>query len=129
MNFIKMSTKNNTLSPQQKNILLHEGTESPFSSQLNHEKRRGTYHCAACSQPLFDSKKKYDSGSGWPSFYEAISGSIETKTDTKHGMVRTEYHCANCKGHQGHVFQDGPEPTGQRYCNNGLALSFKRQES
>ena len=122
-----MSTQDNFLSEEQKEILLNEGTEVPFSSPLNNEKGEGTYHCAACNNPLFESSKKYESGSGWPSFYQAIAGSVETKTDSKYGMVRTEYHCAKCKGHQGHVFEDGPRPSGLRYCNNGLALSFKRQ--
>ena len=112
------------LSDRQKHILHNEGTEPPFSSCLNNEKRTGTYHCVQCNQPLFHSSKKYDSGSGWPSFYDVIKGAIETKIDHSLFVVRTEYHCSKCKGHQGHVFDDGPEPTGLRYCNNGVALQF-----
>jgi peptide-methionine (R)-S-oxide reductase len=106
-------------------ILRKEGTEPPFSSALNDEKRDGTYHCAGCELALFESSKKYDSGTGWPSFYDVIASSVETKTDFKLILPRTEYHCARCGGHQGHVFKDGPKPTGLRYCNNGLALTFK----
>lgn len=105
-------------------ILREAGTEYPYSSPLNHEKRHGTYHCAGCDLPLFNSEAKYDSGTGWPSFYEAIAGHTETKTDFKLIYPRTEYHCAKCGGHQGHLFDDGPKPTGQRWCNNGLALTF-----
>ena len=110
------------LTPKRFEILREEGTEPPFSSPLNDEKRDGTYHCAGCELALFESSKKYDSGTGWPSFYDAIEGSVETKTDFKLILPRTEYHCARCEGHQGHVFKDGPEPTGLRYCNKGLAL-------
>jgi len=105
-------------------ILFDEGTEPPYSSPLNGEKREGTYLCGACFLPLFDSARKYDSGTGWPSFWDARSGSIVTKTDFKLIVPRTEYHCGRCGGHQGHVFEDGPRPTGLRYCNNGLALKF-----
>jgi peptide-methionine (R)-S-oxide reductase len=119
---------NNPLTPEQEHVLRKEGTERPFSSSLYHETRAGTYVCAACSTPLFDSTAKYDSGTGWPSFFEAIDGAVETKTDYHIGVPRTEYHCANCGGHQGHVFEDGPKPTGLRYCNNGLALAFIPQE-
>ncbi len=112
------------LTPDQFSILRDAGTEYPYSSNLNHEKRSGTYHCAGCNLALFNSKAKYDSGTGWPSFYESIAGHTETQTDFKLIYPRTEYHCARCGGHQGHLFDDGPDPTGQRWCNNGLALTF-----
>lgn len=105
-------------------VLFEEDTERPGSSPLNAEKRRGTYVCAACFLPLFDSATKYESGTGWPSFYRPLPNAMETKTDYKIIIPRTEYHCARCGGHQGHVFDDGPPPTGQRWCNNGLALRF-----
>ena len=105
-------------------VLFEEDTERPYSSPLNAEKRDGTFICAACLLPLFDSAQKYDSGTGWPSFWDARPGSVSTKTDFKLIVPRTEYHCGRCEGHQGHVFQDGPRPTGLRYCNNGLALLF-----
>ena len=105
-------------------VLFKEGTERPWSSPLNDEKRDGTYVCAACYLPLFLSETKFDSGTGWPSFYQSIEGATGTKTDFKLLFPRTEYHCARCGGHQGHVFNDGPEPTGQRWCNNGVALRF-----
>ena len=105
-------------------ILFEEATERAFTSPLNDEKRPGTYICAACRLPLFSSAYKYDSGTGWPSFTRPIDGRLDTKTDYKLIWPRTEYHCARCGGHQGHVFDDGPEPTGQRWCNNGLALEF-----
>lgn len=105
-------------------ILFEEGTEPPGSSPLDREKRDGTFICAACFLPLFDSSRKYDSGTGWPSFWEPLPAALGTKTDFKLFLPRTEYHCARCGGHQGHVFKDGPKPTGLRYCNNGLALLF-----
>ena len=105
-------------------VLFKEATEPPGTSELNHEKREGTFVCAACHLPLFESTAKYESGTGWPSFYDAIPGRLGTKTDFKLILPRTEYHCARCGGHQGHVFKDGPPPTGQRYCNNGVALRF-----
>jgi peptide-methionine (R)-S-oxide reductase len=105
-------------------ILFEEATEPPRSSPLNEEKRTGTYVCAACGLPLFRSDAKFESGTGWPSFTRPVEGSTDTKRDFKLIWPRTEYHCARCGGHQGHVFNDGPEPTGQRWCNNGLALRF-----
>jgi peptide-methionine (R)-S-oxide reductase len=105
-------------------ILFEDATERAFTSPLNDEKRRGTYVCAACFLPLFDSSAKFDSGTGWPSFTRPIAGHVGTKRDFKLVWLRTEYHCARCGGHQGHVFDDGPRPTGQRWCNNGLALQF-----
>jgi len=113
-----------SLTPAQFNVLREEGTERPFTSPLNNEKRKGTFVCAACDLPLFDSKTKFESGTGWPSFFDVIPGRVETMTDHKLIMARTEYHCARCGGHQGHVFDDGPKPTGLRYCNNGIALKF-----
>lgn len=112
------------LSPARYHILREAGTEHPFSSPLDHEWRHGTYVCAGCGLPLFPSKFKYDSGTGWPSFYDVLPGHVETRQDLSLGMVRTEYHCARCGGHHGHRFHDGPKPTGLRYCNNGLALRF-----
>ena len=112
------------LSPAAYAVLRKEGTERPFASPLNDEKRRGTYACAGCDLPLFTSDMKFDSGTGWPSFSTTLPGAVQTKTDFKLILPRTEYHCAHCGGHQGHVFKDGPKPTGQRWCNNGVALRF-----
>lgn len=105
-------------------VLFEEDTERPFTSPLNAEKRAGTFVCAACFLPLFDSTQKFESGTGWPSFFDVRPGAVETRKDFKLVWPRTEYHCARCGGHQGHVFNDGPKPTGLRYCNNGLALEF-----
>lgn len=105
-------------------VLFLEGTERPFSSPLNAEHRPGTFICFACNLPLFDSTMKFDSGTGWPSFFTSMPGSVAMRVDRAFGMTRDEYHCARCGGHQGHVFDDGPKPTGKRYCNNGVSLSF-----
>jgi len=112
------------LTPEQYEVLRREGTERRFTSPLNAEYRKGVFVCAGCGAPLFNSDMKFDSKTGWPSFYTAIPGALETKTDRKLFVERTEYHCAKCGGHQGHVFDDGPNPTGLRYCNNGVALQF-----
>ena len=112
------------LAPAQYNVLREEGTEPAGSSPLDHEKRAGVYVCAGCGLPLFTSAMKYDSGTGWPSFFTSIPGHTGTKKDFFLIYVRTEYHCIRCGGHQGHVFKDGPPPTGQRWCNNGVALRF-----
>lgn len=108
-------------------VLFQENTEPPFSSPLNDEQASGTYLCAACYQPLFTSKAKFDSGTGWPSFFQALPKALGRREDRSLFMVRIEYHCSRCGGHQGHVFEDGPKPTGLRYCNNGLALRFIEQ--
>lgn len=113
------------LTPEQFHVLREHGTEHRGSSALLQEKRAGTFRCAGCGQPLFSSETKYESGTGWPSFYRPIDGAIGTTTDRSHGMTRVEVHCANCSGHLGHVFPDGPAPTGDRYCMNGVALKFE----
>jgi peptide-methionine (R)-S-oxide reductase len=112
------------LTPEAYAVLFEERTEAPFTSPLDREKRQGTYVCAACYLPLFSSNAKFDSGTGWPSFYEALKGRVATKRDYWLVLPRTEYHCIRCGGHQGHVFDDGPPPTRQRWCNNGVALKF-----
>ena len=112
------------LPPESYNVLRHEGTERAFTSPLLEEHRPGTFVCMGCGLPLFTSDKKFDSGTGWPSFFDAIPEHLAEKTDRKSLLTRTEYHCARCGGHQGHVFNDGPAPTGLRYCNNGVALKF-----
>jgi peptide-methionine (R)-S-oxide reductase len=114
------------LSPEAYQVLRHEGTEAPESSPLDHEFSAGRYDCAGCAQKLFLSSTKFDSGTGWPSFYQPIAGAVSTKSDNSLMMDRTEVHCANCGGHLGHVFEDGPKPTGLRYCMNGVALTFHK---
>jgi peptide-methionine (R)-S-oxide reductase len=116
------------LTPDQYYVLRRHGTEAPGSCALNYEKRHGTFKCAGCGQPLFVSKRKFDSGTGWPSFNDPEPGAIETSTDKSHFMVRTEVHCSRCGGHLGHVFKDGPPPTHLRYCINGVALNFEPEE-
>ena len=120
---------NINLTPEQHKIMFEEGTERAGSSALNYEKREGSYHCANCGIELFKSSAKYDSGTGWPSFYESLPDVFETKTDYLLGYARTEYHCKYCGAHMGHIFDDGPQPTGKRYCNNGLCLTFKKDKN
>lgn len=112
------------LTPEQYAIMRAHGTERPGSCALNHEKRPGTFSCAGCGQPLFVAKTKFESGTGWPSFNQPVAGAIETSEDRGYGMVRTEVHCSRCGSHLGHVFDDGPPPTHQRYCINGVAMNF-----
>jgi peptide-methionine (R)-S-oxide reductase len=112
------------LSPAAYKVLRQEDTERPYSSPLNKEHRTGTFVCAGCAQKLFSSANKYDSGTGWPSFWQPLAGGVGTSTDYKIGSARTEVHCARCGGHLGHVFDDGPKPTGKRYCMNGVAMKF-----
>ena len=119
-----MTTKNPDLDSEQKIVLFEEGTEPPGSSKLNEEKREGSYHCVNCGIKLFESNSKYESGSGWPSFFQSLPDVFETKTDHILGYPRIEYHCKNCGGHHGHIFEDGPEPTRKRFCNNGICLIF-----
>ena len=126
--FLYSATKkiiNKELSEEQKKIMFNEGTERPFTSDLLKEDRKGFYHCANCGAKLFASTSKFDSGTGWPSFSEALPGAFKTKIDYSFGMKRVEYHCANCGVHHGHVFLDGPTATGKRFCSNGLCLIFK----
>ena len=114
-----------SLTPEQFHVLREHGTERAGTSPLNREKREGTFACGGCGQPLFASDTKFESGTGWPSFYRPIEGAIATTTDRSYGMTRVEVHCAQCGGHLGHLFPDGPKPTGERYCMNGVALEFK----
>jgi peptide-methionine (R)-S-oxide reductase len=113
------------LSADQFRVLREHGTERAGTSPLNFEKRTGVFHCAACHQPLFESNTKYESGSGWPSFWKPLPNAVATTTDSSHGMARVEVLCRNCGGHLGHVFNDGPQPTGERYCMNGVSLKFE----
>jgi len=117
------------LTPEQFHIMREHGTERAGSCALNYEKRAGVFSCAGCDQPLFESKRKFESGTGWPSFNDPVAGSVETTTDRSWGMVRTEVHCARCGSHLGHIFPDGPPPTGLRYCINGVATNFTPSES
>ena len=114
-----------TLTPEQFHVLREHGTERAGTSPLNREQREGTFTCGGCGQALFTSDTKFESGTGWPSFYRPIEAAIATTTDSSYGMTRVEAHCAQCGGHLGHVFPDGPKPTGDRYCMNGVALEFK----
>jgi peptide-methionine (R)-S-oxide reductase len=116
------------LTPEQFQVLRQHGTERAGTSPLNVEKRSGTFTCAGCGQLLFTSDTKFESGTGWPSFFKPIEGAVATTTDSSYGMTRVEVHCAQCGGHLGHVFPDGPRPTGERYCMNGVALDFKPED-
>ena len=116
------------LSPEAFKVLRQHGTERPGTSPLNAEKRAGTFECAGCGHPLFEAGTKFESGTGWPSFFQPLPGGVATTTDRSFFMVRTEVHCARCGGHLGHVFPDGPAPTGERYCMNGVSLAFKPAE-
>lgn len=117
------------LSPAAYGVLRHENTERAGSSPVNAEKRTGVFQCAGCALPLFSSAAKFESGTGWPSFFQPLAGAVASKTDFKMILPRTEYHCSRCGGHQGHVFDDGPKPTGKRYCNNGVALNFVAEDA
>ena len=117
-----------SLDSQQYQVLRKHGTERAGTSPLNNEKRKGAFRCAGCGEPLFDSSTKFESGTGWPSFWEPLPGAVGTSADRSFFMTRTEVHCAKCGGHLGHVFPDGPQPTGQRYCMNGAALTFEEKK-
>src|SRR5215203_3819787 len=116
------------LTPEQYKVLREHGTEMRGSSPLNNEKGPGTFRCAGCGKPLFDAETKFESGTGWPSFWAPLPGAVDTQTDRSYGMTRTEVRCADCGGHLGHVFPDGPQPTGERYCMNGVALKFESKD-
>jgi peptide-methionine (R)-S-oxide reductase len=117
-----------TLTPEQFQVLREHGTEPPGASPLNREKRDGTFACAGCGQPLFSSETKFESGTGWPSFWAPLERAVESTTDRSFGMTRSEIHCTRCGGHLGHVFPDGPKPSGMRYCMNGAALKFQAED-
>ena len=117
------------LTPEQYEVMREHGTEAPGSCALNYEKRHGTFTCVGCGQPLFVSRMKFESGTGWPSFNDPVEGSVETSTDSSYGMVRTEVHCSRCGSHLGHVFDDGPPPTHLRYCINGVAMNFEPEKA
>lgn len=117
------------LTPEEYRVLRQQGTERAFTGKYWNEKSPGVYLCAGCGEKLFDSETKFDSGTGWPSFHDALPNSVETETDNTYGMIRTEVHCANCKGHLGHVFPDGPKPSGLRYCINSISLKLNPKDS